>query len=96
MQEAILTSKGQITLPKQLRNELQVQQGDKIFFLRTTSGYRLFDEKARQQMVKRNRKVLEETRKRMDGLAEALGVKDDDDVIELVKAYRREKYKCEY
>ena len=38
MAVATLTSKGQITIPKEIREQLQVQTGDRIEFLIGTDG----------------------------------------------------------
>jgi AbrB family looped-hinge helix DNA binding protein len=38
MPVATLTSKGQITIPKEIREQLQVQTGDRIEFLIGTNG----------------------------------------------------------
>ena len=38
MTVATLTSKGQITIPKEIREQLQVQTGDRIEFLVGTDG----------------------------------------------------------
>lgn len=41
--EAILTSKGQMTLPKALRDDLNLKPGDKVMFVRSAAGdYSLF------------------------------------------------------
>ncbi|GAA2105219.1 MULTISPECIES: AbrB/MazE/SpoVT family DNA-binding domain-containing protein [Brevibacterium] len=43
MSEATVTSKGQITLPKELRDELNLTTGSKVAFIRAGEGlYRLF------------------------------------------------------
>lgn len=42
MPEATMTSKGQITLPKQMREELGLKAGSKVMFIRLSSGqYRI-------------------------------------------------------
>lgn len=38
MPSAILMSKGQITIPKEIRDELRVREGDKIEFSKTPEG----------------------------------------------------------
>lgn len=38
---ATLTSKGQVTLPKELRRELQLEQGDRVVFERGPVGWLL-------------------------------------------------------
>ena len=39
MSEATLTSKGQITIPKQVRETLGLESGDRIEFVGTDKGY---------------------------------------------------------
>jgi antitoxin PrlF len=41
MEEATLTSKGQLTLPKAMRETLGVRAGDRIRFVPARNGYRL-------------------------------------------------------
>lgn len=41
MEEATLTSKGQLTLPKAMRESLGVATGDRIRFVPARNGYRL-------------------------------------------------------
>jgi AbrB family looped-hinge helix DNA binding protein len=41
MEEATLTSKGQLTLPKSMREALGVRAGDRIRFVPARNGYRL-------------------------------------------------------
>ena len=51
--------------------------------------------KERKRLVKHNMRVLKKTRKACRGIAERLGVKNEDDVVELIKQYRREKHESE-
>lgn len=36
-----VTTKGQVTIPKQIRDELGIEPGDEVVFTRTTDGYRI-------------------------------------------------------
>lgn len=39
MSQATVTSKGQITIPKEVRDELGIETGTKVMFVRTSLGY---------------------------------------------------------
>ena len=45
MEEATLTSKSQLTLPKAVRDVLGVQPGDRLRFLPTRNGFRIVAQK---------------------------------------------------
>ncbi|MBV6416480.1 MAG: hypothetical protein CMLOHMNK_01059 [Steroidobacteraceae bacterium] len=42
MSAATITSKGQITLPKSVRDRLGLQSGDRVEFVATGSGFMMF------------------------------------------------------
>jgi AbrB family looped-hinge helix DNA binding protein len=37
--EATMTSKGQITVPKEVRDELRLDMGDRVYFVRADGGF---------------------------------------------------------
>lgn len=39
MSQATVTSKGQITIPKEVRDELGIETGTKVWFVRTPMGF---------------------------------------------------------
>jgi AbrB family looped-hinge helix DNA binding protein len=39
MSQATVTSKGQITIPKEVREELGIETGTKVIFIRTQDGF---------------------------------------------------------
>lgn len=39
MAVATVTSKGQVTIPKEVRDELGIETGTKLYFVRTAQGY---------------------------------------------------------
>ena len=81
MELAKITSKGQITIPKSIRDKLGVSNGDKVLFYEVdgkiilTNAMMLNLEKAQASMV---------------GVAENIGVRDENDVVKMVKAIRKE------
>ncbi|ADY56695.1 transcriptional regulator, AbrB family [Syntrophobotulus glycolicus DSM 8271] len=81
MELAKITSKGQITIPIQIRKMLNLKDGDKVVFM--TEGGRVIMENPTRLAVK-------EAQEAFEGLAEELGLKSEDDVINLVKEVRKE------
>ena len=84
MELAKITTKGQITLPINLRRQLNLKDGDKIAFIEKDGQYMV----ANPTMI-----AFEKMQKAMKGEAELLGLKDVDDVVKLVKEVRAEKQK---
>ena len=77
MELAKVTSKGQITIPIEIRKKLGIKNGDKIL-----SG--------RVYMMNSSMDALREAQRSFAGEAERLGLKDDDDVMEMIKSLRQE------
>jgi AbrB family looped-hinge helix DNA binding protein len=50
MSQATVTSKGQITIPKEVRDELGIETGTRVWFVRTPQGY---------LMVPRNKRLMD-------------------------------------
>lgn len=44
MEMSKITSKGQITIPKTIREELRLNEGDRVVFLRTKGGFIITNE----------------------------------------------------
>ena len=80
MQVAKLTSKGQITLPKDVREALKVSEGDKVIFVPNEYGFTV----ANASLM-----ALEKLQNAMVGEAEKAGLYTEDDVVAMIKAYRR-------
>lgn len=78
---AKVMSKGQITIPKQVREVLGVQSGDKVTFLVEGSTVRVVN--AAQYAMR----LLQEE---MRGEAERAGIASEDDVAALVRSMREE------
>ena len=76
-----VTSKGQITIPIENRKKLGIKNGDKILFV---------EESGRVYMMNSSMDALREAQRSFAGEAERLGLKDDDDVMEMIKSLRQE------
>ena len=89
MELAKVTSKGQITIPVAIRNLLGIQEGDKVLFV---------EDEGRVVLMNASTNALLRAQKAFEGVAEELGIKDEQDVVALVKEIRAErgdKYRCE-
>ena len=84
MELAKVTSKGQITIPKSIRDILQVKEGSKILFL----------ERENEIVIKNAAMLsLEKIQNEFEGEAERLGLKNEEDVVNLIKEFRKERKK---
>jgi AbrB family looped-hinge helix DNA binding protein len=83
MQLAKLTSKGQITLPKEVRAILKVKEGDKVVFMPAPNGFTV----ANANMI-----ALKQAQKSFKGVAKELGLNTIEDVTAMVKSVRKEMY----
>jgi AbrB family looped-hinge helix DNA binding protein len=90
MQTAKLTATGQITVPEQIRNKLNLKTGDKIIFIENDNDG--------NTIIMGNSSVaaLKKLQEAMEGQAEKAGIMDDDDIIEICGEVRRELYKKKY
>jgi antitoxin PrlF len=83
MELAKVTVRGQITIPIAIRKKLNIKDGDKVIFL---------EEDGRIIMENSAMVALQEVQEAFKGEAERLGLKDDQDVVNLVKEFRKERY----
>lgn len=81
MELAKVTSKGQITIPAAIRRKYGMTPGKKVLFL---------EEDGRVVMANPSVQALIELQKEFAGVAESLGIKTEQDVVDLVKEVRRE------
>ena len=81
MELAKVTSKGQITIPIEIRKKLGLKNGDKILFM---------EESGKIYMINSSMDALREAQKAFAGEADRLGLKNDDDVMEMIKELRKE------
>ncbi|MDO4332588.1 MAG: type II toxin-antitoxin system PrlF family antitoxin [Eubacteriales bacterium] len=89
MELAKITSKGQITIPAAIRKFLGVKDGDKVMFVQ---------EDNKIIMMNASIHALLEAQKSFQGIADKLGIEDEQDVVDMVKEIRAErsgKYQCE-
>lgn len=82
MELAKVTSKGQITIPIDIRKKLGVKEGDKILFI---------EEAGRVIMMNSSMDALRKAQAAFAGEAERLGLKDEENVAALVAELRQER-----
>lgn len=78
--EAKVMSKGQVTLPIEIRKDLGVSSGDRIVFVATDEGIFIINSAVA---------AMKFMQSMMKGEAEKLGLKTEEDVVKLVKEVRR-------
>jgi len=81
MELAKVTTRGQITIPAAIRRKLNVRDGDKVIF---------FEENGRIVMENSVMVALRNAQDAFAGEAERLGIKTEQDVVNMVKEVRKE------
>ena len=81
MELAKITMRGQITIPKDIRNRLGVKDGDKVIFIEENG--RIIMENAAMITLKTAQNAFSDE-------AERLGLMNEQDVVDMVKEVRRE------
>ncbi|HML32915.1 AbrB/MazE/SpoVT family DNA-binding domain-containing protein [Sporomusa sphaeroides] len=81
MELAKITMRGQITIPSAIRKKLGVKDGDKVVFI---------EENGRIIMGNAAMIALKTAQNAFAGEAERLGLKTEQDVVDMVKGVRRE------
>lgn len=84
MELAKVMSKGQVTIPINIRKKLNLKEGDKVVFIEKDGDMII----ANSAMI-----ALKKIQVAFDGEAERLGLKTDQDVVDLVKEVRKEFHK---
>lgn len=79
---ARITSDGQVTIPKDVREALGVSNGDRITFVVDGNNVRIANPAVY---------AMQELQKEMAGEAERAGWKSDDDVVNFIMAMRHEE-----
>jgi antitoxin PrlF len=82
MEIAKITSKGQITLPIYIRRKLGVKNGDKVLFV---------EDRGKIYLLNSSMEALREAQISFAGEADRLGLKDEEDVVSLVKDVRKKR-----
>lgn len=82
MELAKITSKGQITIPVNIRRKLGVKEGDKVLFV---------EEAGKIYILNSSMEALKEAQAAFAGEAERVGLKDEDDVATMMKEFRRNR-----
>ena len=85
MNLAKVSANGQITLPIEIRRMLGLKTGDKVLFFQNANGEIVINNASAQAIYK--------AQKSFEGLAEDIGVYNDDDVQALVNEVRYGKDK---
>lgn len=80
MELAKITTRGQITLPLEIRKRLKVGEGDKVVF---------YEDNGRIVVENAAKLAFAQVREDFKGEAARLGLKDEEDVVALVKDVRR-------
>jgi AbrB family looped-hinge helix DNA binding protein len=83
MELAKITVRGQITIPKEIRKRLGVKDGDKVIFV---------EENGRIIMENAAMIALKEVQNAFAGEAERMGLKTEQDVVDMIKEVRRETW----
>lgn len=82
MDIAKLTSKGQVTIPKDVRLKLGIREGDKILFVE--KGGEIYIRNASMA-------ALRTTQNEFAGVAEKAGLYSEEDVVAMLKKFRKER-----
>jgi len=85
MEIARVTSKGQVTIPRDIRVKMNIKIGDKIVFLENNGICFL------QNTASIAIKALEDFQNSMKGEAEKAGFNNPDDVAKYIKSLRKTK-----
>ena len=84
MELAKVTTKGQVTIPKSIRELLDLKEGSKILFI----------QKGKDIVIQNSAMLaLEKMQKSFDGEAERLGLETEEDVVEMIKEFRKNRKK---
>jgi AbrB family looped-hinge helix DNA binding protein len=84
---AKITTRGQITIPIDIRKKLGVKEGDKVVFI---------EDSGRIVLVNAAKIAFANMRTAFAGEAERLGLKDEEDVVALVDEVREQMWRERY
>jgi AbrB family looped-hinge helix DNA binding protein len=80
MEVAKITSKGQVTIPRDIREKMDLKKGDKILFFEENGKY--FIQNSASIALKNIQDI-------MKGEAEKVGFSDPDDIVKYIKSRRK-------
>ena len=86
MELAKVTSKGQITIPVDIRKKYGLREGSKVLFME--DGNRVY-------IINSTMVAFKEAQKAFEGVAEEAGLRSEDDVVNMIKEFRRGRMKNE-
>ena len=81
MDLAKVTSKGQVTIPIDIRKKLGLKNGDKVLFV---------EEAGRIYMINSSMDAFREAQMEFAGEADRVGLRDHEDVVNMIKELRKE------
>ncbi|MBC7320691.1 AbrB/MazE/SpoVT family DNA-binding domain-containing protein [bacterium] len=87
MEIAKVSSKGQITIPAEIRKKLNLKEGDKVLFVEEEGKIILFNA---------GYVAIKEAQEAMKQEGEKSGLKSENDVVELTKKVRKELWTEKY
>ena len=82
MELAKVTSKGQITIPVDIRRKLGVKEGDKVLFV---------EDRGRIYVMNSSMEALRQAQAAFAGEADRLGLWNEQDVADMISELRRER-----
>ena len=83
METAKIMSKGQITIPKDIRKKLGIDVGDRVTFVCCDDG--------KIMIINASDYAMKLLQKEMIGEAEKAGINTEEDIMDLVKEIRKER-----
>ena len=82
MEVAKVTSKGQITIPIDIRRKLGIKEGSKVLFI---------EDAGRIYIANSSMEALREAQEAFRGEAERVGLQSEEDVVDMIKEMRKER-----
>ncbi|MCL1998664.1 MAG: AbrB/MazE/SpoVT family DNA-binding domain-containing protein [Turicibacter sp.] len=84
MELITIQENGQITIPPEIQQKLNLKKGNKIGLVEEDGGYRIINPTER---------IILEAQEAFSGVAEEMGWKTEEDVFEFCREFRRERSK---
>jgi antitoxin PrlF len=87
MELSRISSKGQVTIPIDIRKKLSLKEGDKVLFM---------EEAGKVFIANSSLVALKKIQTAMEGEAEKAGLNNEQDVVDFVKSIRKELWEKNY